>query len=269
MTRTSDGHTASPAWVRGRVVVVTGAASGIGLALVDAFAGLGAQVVMADVDERRLGDESRRLRERGATVVDVVTDVSSRRDVDALADRTLSAFGRADVLVNNAGTIAFGPAWEIEPDDWERVIGVNLRSVVYATRAFVPRMRDNGDDGVIVNVASMAAFTTYASVAPYLTTKHAVVGFSEALAADLAGVGSGISVSLVCPGMVATRFGQPDAVMGPEDDLPSGVLPARVVADIVLRDAIEARHPYVFTHGDSVLDVRQRFQRVLADEPES
>ena len=185
-------------WLVGRVAVVTGAASGIGLALTEAFLGAGTQVVMADFDGQRLAEQSERLRDGGAGPIDVVTDVSSWGDVEALAGRAVDAFGTVDVLVNNAGTIAFGVAWEIPLEDWERVIGVNLRSMIYGARAFVPHMRASGDDGVIINLASMAAFTTHGSIAPYVTTKHGVVGLSEALSADLHAVRTGGAMMPIC-----------------------------------------------------------------------
>jgi NAD(P)-dependent dehydrogenase (short-subunit alcohol dehydrogenase family) len=159
-----------------KVAVVTGAASGIGLALVEGLLGDSTSVVMADVDEKRLGTEAARLRAQGADVLDAVVDVADPASVDDLARRTFDRFGRVDMLCNNAGTIAFGPAWELALADWDRVLRVNLLSVVNGIRSFVPIMRRSGDDGRIVNTASMAAFMQLGGVAPYVATKHAVVG---------------------------------------------------------------------------------------------
>jgi NAD(P)-dependent dehydrogenase (short-subunit alcohol dehydrogenase family) len=167
------------------------------------------------------------------------------------------------MLCNNAGTIAFGPAWELALADWERVLRVNLLSVVNGIRSFVPIMRRGGDDGRIVNTASMAAFMQLGGVAPYVATKHAVVGLSIALAEDLRQGGSGISVSVVCPGVVATRFGQPDAEIPDDDDLPAGTISADVAAARILRAAAD-RQFYVYTHDESIEIVRDRFDRCLA-----
>jgi NAD(P)-dependent dehydrogenase (short-subunit alcohol dehydrogenase family) len=248
--------------VRSRVAVVTGAASGIGLALVEGFIGDGHRVVMADIDEARLGTEAARLRTAGGDVLDVVVDVGDATSVDALARRTVARYGRVDVLCNNAGTIAFGQAWELELAEWERVLRVNFLSVVHGIRSFVPVMRESGDDGRIVNTASMAAFMQLGAVSPYVATKHAVVGLSIALAEDLQGAGSGISVSVVCPGMVATRFGQPNAAIPDGDDLPDGIVSATAAADRI-RVAIAERQFYVFTHDDSIETVQDRFNRTL------
>jgi NAD(P)-dependent dehydrogenase (short-subunit alcohol dehydrogenase family) len=248
----------------GRVAVVTGAASGIGRALAERFAAEGALVVVADIDEPRLTAEAGRLRERGHKVLDVVTDVSSAAAVDHLAERTVDHFGRVDVLCNNAGTIAFGPAWELEQAEWERVVGINLMSVVHGIRSFVPAMRSSGDDGHIVNTASMAAFLDLGVVSPYATTKHAVVGLSLVLARDLELAESGIGVSVLCPGMVATPFVLPDADLSPDDEVPEGFVSAGAVADAVRR-AIADRRFWVFTDDDdSRHQVEARFTQILA-----
>jgi short-subunit dehydrogenase len=123
-------------------------------------------------------------------------------------------------------------------------------------------MRASGDDGHIVNTASMAAFMQIGGASPYVATKHAVVGLSIALAEDLEQAGSGIHVSVVCPGIVATAFAQPDAEIPPEDDLPAGVVSARAAAASI-RAGMAARRFYVFTHEDSVDIVNDRYRRVL------
>jgi NAD(P)-dependent dehydrogenase (short-subunit alcohol dehydrogenase family) len=246
----------------GRVAVVTGAAGGIGLALVESFVADGASVVMADIDEARLAGQAERLRAAGADVLDVATDVGDAASVDALAHRSAERFGQVDVLCNNAGTIAFGNVWDLDLSEWERVLKVNLLSVVHGIRSFVPLMRAGADDGHIVNTASMAAFMQIGVVAPYVTTKHAVVGLSIALAEDLAQAGSGITVSVVCPGMVATGFGLPGGEVPDDTDLPGGVVSAAQAAASI-RAGMDAGRFYVFTHEDSKEVVEDRFARAL------
>jgi NAD(P)-dependent dehydrogenase (short-subunit alcohol dehydrogenase family) len=244
------------------VAVVTGAASGIGRALVDSFVIDGAAVAMADVDADRLGEEADHLRGGGATVLDMAVDVGDAGSVEELARRTAERFGRVDVLCNNAGTITFGPVWEIDLAEWDRVLRVNLLSVVHAARSFVPLLRESGDDGAIVNVASMAAFMQFGGVAPYIASKHGLVGLSIALAEDLRTSGSGITVSVACPDMVATRFGNPEAVLPAEADLPAGILsPAQAAAAI--RAGMAAGRFYIYTHAASEATVRDRFRRAL------
>lgn len=245
-----------------RVAVVTGAAAGIGLALVESFVADGASVVMADIDAPLLQAEAARLRDTGAEILDIAVDVGDAAAVNRLAQRTARRFGRVDVLCNNAGTIAFGPTWEVDLAEWDRVLRVNLLSVVHGIRSFVPLMRAGGDDGHIVNTASMAAFMQFGGVAPYIATKHAVVGLSIALAEDLAQAGSGIRVSVVCPGVVATAFAQPGAEVPSADQLPEGVVSARAAAASI-RAGMAAGRFYVFTHDDSVDTVNDRYERVL------
>jgi NAD(P)-dependent dehydrogenase (short-subunit alcohol dehydrogenase family) len=248
--------------LEGRVAVVTGAASGIGLALVETFLAEGAKVVMADFDAERLQVGSQRLLADGGEVLALETDVGDPAAVDRLARAASERFGRVDVLCNNAGTIAFGTVWEMTPQEWDRVMRVNLDGVVNGLRSFVPLMRASGDDGHIVNTASMAAFMKLGSVPPYVVSKHAVVGISHALAEDLEQAGSGIGVTVACPGMVSTRFGQPDADLPPEEDLPDGIVSARSAAQSI-RQAMARRARYAFTHADSVNTVRERFDEVL------
>jgi len=248
--------------VDGWVAVVTGAAAGIGLALAESYVADGARIVMADFDAPRLHSEAARLRASGAEVLDISVDLGDAAAVDELAQRSVDHFGRIDVLCNNVGTIAFGPTWEIDLADWDRVLRVNLLSVVNGIRSFVPVMRAGGDDGHVVNTASMAAFMQLGGASPYVATKHAVVGLSIALAEDLEQAGSGIHVSVVCPGIVATAFAQPDAEIPPEDDLPAGVVSARAAAASI-RAGMAARRFYVFTHEDSVDIVNDRYRRVL------
>lgn len=157
----------------GPLAVVTGAASGIGLALVESFVSDGASVVMADIQGERLEGEADRLRATGATVFHHIVDVGDPAAVEEVAKRTADNCGRVDVLCNNAGSIAFGQAWELDLAEWHRVLDVNLLSVVHGVRSFVPLMRTSGDDGIIVNVASMAAFMQLGAVSPYVATKHA------------------------------------------------------------------------------------------------
>ena len=251
----------------GRVAVVTGAAAGIGLALAEGFLAAGARVVMADIDGDRLGREASRLRLAGAELLEARVDVGDPQAVDDLARRTVERFGRVDVLCNNAGTIAFGPVWELDLAEWYRVVRVNLLSVVHGVRSFVPVMRANGDDGYIVNIASMAAFMQLGGVSPYVATKHAVVGLSIALAEDLEQAGSSISVSVVCPGMVATAFGVPGAEIPADEDLPEGIISAADAATRI-RAAMFRRQFYVFTNDDSVDVVDDRFKRLAAALPQ-
>ena len=140
----------------GKTAVVTGAASGIGRSLAMAFAGRGANVVMADVEAGSLAAARDQVAAVGGEVIDVPTDVTKEDQVFALADTAWERFGAVHVVCNNAGVLIRGDTLDAERKDWEWILGVNLWGVIHGVRAFVPRMRDSGEEGHIVNTASEA-----------------------------------------------------------------------------------------------------------------
>lgn len=260
--------------LRGKVAVVTGAASGIGLALAERFAAEGMRVVLADVDEPRLRDVSARLTEDGAEVAAVACDTASETDVDALAQAVLERFGGAHVLCNNAGIAGIGDPWHDPIALWRRIIDINIVGVVHGIRAFLPIMTDQGE-GHIVNTASIAGLIPVPGAAPYAATKHAVVAISESLHLELLAVGSPVRVSALCPAFVKTRLmeHEPDAVADPMADmmnqmLRSGVeggIPAADVAEQVV-DAVRAERFWILTHPESRPAVAERAQRAAVQE---
>jgi len=181
--------------LRGKTAVVTGAASGIGRALAHRLAREGMRLVLADVDRRALAQLSREL--PGAMAVR--TDVSRMADVEALADEAYARFGAVHLLCNNAGIAAYGRVWEVPLARWRRVVAVNLWGVIHGCLAFLPRMIAQRGPAHVVNTASMAGLVTPPLGGPYSASKHAVVAVSEALAQDLAGQGSAVGVSVLCP----------------------------------------------------------------------
>ena len=191
--------------MRGQVAVITGAASGIGLAMAESFVEQGLDVVLADIDEDHLSRAAARITDGGGSALAVRTDVRSAEQVNDLAIATLDHFGRVDVVANNAGVVALGFTWEIEDSEWDWVLGVNLRGVINGLRAFVPHLICQ-NSGHVVNTASMAGISVMPGIAPYLASKHAVVALSEGLAAELAEAAPGVGVTVVCPGMVDTNI---------------------------------------------------------------
>ncbi len=190
----------------GRVVVVTGAASGIGRATALAFARAGARVHLVDIDGAglsRVTDEMAGLGHRGMAHV---LDCSRCEDMDRLADEVYEMEGRTDVLHNNAGVCLGGAAGELTMEDWRWITDVNYWGVVNGIHAFLPRMIGQGGNAHIVNTASMAGLVGLPYVAPYCATKFAVVGLSEALSAELAI--HDIRVTAICTGMVRTNVGK-------------------------------------------------------------
>jgi NAD(P)-dependent dehydrogenase (short-subunit alcohol dehydrogenase family) len=192
--------------LRDRVAVVTGAASGIGLALAERFAAEGMRVVMADIEAAVLTRAAEALRPRAPALLATRVDVSQPEDVERLARETYQAFGAAHVLCNNAGVAVMGAVHEHTLADWRWVIDVNLWGVIHGVRAFVPRMLAAGHEAHIVNTASMAGLTTAPFMSVYDVTKHGVVALSESMFKEFAMTGASIGVSVVCPGLVDTNI---------------------------------------------------------------
>jgi NAD(P)-dependent dehydrogenase (short-subunit alcohol dehydrogenase family) len=191
---------------RDRVAVVTGAASGIGLALAARFAAEGMKVVMADIEAGALAEAAEGVRGKAPALLVSQVDVSRPDHVDRLARETYDAFGAAHVLCNNAGVAVIGAVHECSLADWQWVINVNLWGVIHGVRAFVPRMLAGGDEGHIVNTASMAGLTTAPFMSVYDVTKHGVVALSESMYKEFAVTGAPIGVSVVCPGLINTNI---------------------------------------------------------------
>lgn len=192
----------------GRVAVITGAASGIGFALAERAARDGMKVVLADVEAGALEDAVERLRTQGATAFGQRVDVSNELEVETLAERAYAEYGAVNLLCNNAGVYDRPrPVWEKSVNDWKWVLDVNLMGVVYGIRAFVPRMLAGGEEGHIVNTASMAGLVTGGiGTAVYDASKHAVLSLSESLYKDLATTTAKVSASVLCPGSVTTNI---------------------------------------------------------------
>lgn len=271
-----------------RVAVVTGAASGIGRAMIDRFAAAGMRVVLADVEAEALAKAEAEVASTGAETLAVVTDVSDRASVDALAAATVDRFGGAHVLCNNAGVSGgMGALWETTDRDWSWVMGVNLMGVVHGIQAFVPGMIARGEPGHIVNTSSVLGLATGPG-SIYGVTKHAVTRLTEGLWYDLQAADATIGVSVLCPGMIATNIigsgrNRPAELQnegGPDLATPEvqqrmqfvqqlfaeeGMPPAEVAE--MVHDAILAERFYVLTHPEPEKEtVRARFDAILGEE---
>jgi NAD(P)-dependent dehydrogenase (short-subunit alcohol dehydrogenase family) len=282
MTETNESDVIGP----GRVAVVTGAASGIGRALAEAFAAEGSAVVVADLDGAEAEVVAAGIREKGVDALAVVVDVADVAAVEQLAATTLEQFGRVDVLCNNAGVSTFNLFRDQTLDDWKWVVAVNFWGVVHGVQTFVPIMRDQGTPAHIVNTASIAGLLSgVAFIGPYCATKVAVVSISETLAQELAIEESPIGVSVLCPSSVDTKVmeserGRP-AELGVEHRTemaesvrlmirdgftgPTGQTPAQVATRVL--EAIRNREFWIITHRDLVPTVETRFTGILAGFP--
>jgi NAD(P)-dependent dehydrogenase (short-subunit alcohol dehydrogenase family) len=192
--------------VAGKVAVITGGASGIGLATAERLAASGAKLVLGDVERDALDVAVKQLSGSGADVVGVYCDVAKLADVERLRDESVAAFGAVHVVFNNAG-VGGGPTIGSPIELWRWVSSVNLDGVVHGVHAFLPMLLEQ-DEGHVVNTASLAGLGGVPGMGPYCATKFAVVGYSESLYLELRARGSGVGVSVLCPGFVRTRIAE-------------------------------------------------------------
>jgi len=265
----------------GKTAVVTGAASGIGRALATRFADARMQVVLADIEKDALDRAVRELEERQHRVIGVVANTMVRESVEALAKRAIDEFGKVHVVCNNAGIAAMAggmkPIWEVSERDWQWVMGVNFYGVLYGIQAFVPHMLAHGEEGHIVNTASLAGVMPGGGT--YGVSKHGVLALSETLHQNLTMAGAKIGASVLCPGFVNTNIfdaerNRPrelatkaagDLGMMTEigrNMLAAGKQPAEV-ADIVFK-SIEEKRFYILPHPAWDPIVRARVDAILA-----
>lgn len=265
----------------GKTAFVTGAASGIGLALARAFADEGMNVMLADIEADALEAARAEFGDRPARVRAVACDVSDFESVSRAAAATFDAFGAVQLLCNNAGVAGGSGVDRISPETWRWAIDVNLMGVVHGLAAFLPQMRAHGQGGHVVNTASMAGLQANIGLSPYVASKYAVVGLSEGLAKELAP--EAIGVSVLCPGFVRTniatsarnrpdRYGSavipdPDSAAGRlaaqmADKARAGLDPAAVAVQTIA--AIRANELYIFTHPEMRGEVDERFAAIGA-----
>jgi NAD(P)-dependent dehydrogenase (short-subunit alcohol dehydrogenase family) len=237
--------------LEGRTAVVTGAASGIGLAVVEAFVAAGMRVVMADIDEESLRSHAIRLTDAEAEVLAIGVDVRDPEAVERVGAAAIERFGRLHVAVNNAGVVNGGYSWELPLEEWHRVIDTNLWGVIHGIRAFVPRILASEDEGHVVNTGSMASVMALGRLGPYTVAKHGVLGLSDVLRAELVSLQAPVGVSVVMPGMIKTGMN------------PVGTVSSATVAANVM-DAIRHDRSYVFTDDHSVDHVDERLRSILS-----
>ncbi len=184
------------------VVVITGAASGMGRSMALEFGHEGASVVVVDVDEDGIDDVVEDIDDEGGEAIGVYGDVTDPDSVEAVVERAVDEYGTIDVLVNNAGILDdYAPIGETSIDDWNAVIGVNLDGVFMLTKAALPDLLEGDDEGVVINTASIAGKVAGGGGAAYTTSKHGVIGFTKQLSHDY---GPEIRANAICPGAVET-----------------------------------------------------------------
>ncbi len=254
---------------KGKVAVVTGAASGIGLALAEELVSEGAHVVLADIDGVSASREADRLASDGASVLSIALDVSSRSEVVAAKAKVLEKFGKVHIVCNNAGVGVTGRLTGIPEEDWPWLFGINVMGVVHGMETFAPVMIAQGEGGYFVNTASMAGIVHPPTFEPYCGTKAAVVAMSEGWAVQLEE--HSIGLSILCPGAVNTRIY--DSHRHRSNPRPSDTdvqvaisqgLDPRAVASMVM-DSIRTGRRYIFPHPEYKDSVEQRFRTILLE----
>ena len=255
--------------LRGRVAVVTGAASGLGLAMSYRFAQAEMKVVLADIEADPLDAAVRELRAAGHDASGVVTDVADVDAVNHLAAAAFDAHGAVHVLCNNAGVVKRARVWELTLDDWNWVLSVDFWSVVYGLRAFVPRMLARAEGGHIVNTSSMAGLLPMPNLGAYAAAKSAVLALSLSLQTEFDQLESSLGVSVLCPGFIATGItnsarNRPGDLTdeAPPPDVPrttAGAVATLTVADVAEQviEAVTSNRFWILTHDQYQTVIRQ------------
>ena len=258
--------------LNGKVAFVTGASTGIGYALAEAFGRAGMRVMLAGINEQNLDAALARLRTADVEADRVQCDVASRASVHKAALATIAKFGKVHVVCNNAGVGMGGEFGTIPETDWEWVIRVNLMGVVHGTEIFAPLLAQHGEGGHIVNTSSIAGLLPGPGMEPYCATKFAVVAMSEGWRVQLAP--RGIGVSVLCPAFVRTNIGSghrnrpggprpsSDAAQSVLNQLVEGGMDPKMLAARVL-EAVRDDELYVFTHPELKAAIEARFDAIL------
>jgi NAD(P)-dependent dehydrogenase (short-subunit alcohol dehydrogenase family) len=263
-----------------RVVVVTGAGSGLGAAMADCFANAGAKLALLDIDGARAEAKAIELRERGVEAIAMTVDVGDKTTIVAAAQAVQARFGRCDVLCANVGVQQFGAIDKLSDDDWHWVLSVNVQGVIGTVSTFLPLLREAQGERHIVLTASSSYFTPGVRMSAYVTTKYAVVGYGEVLRQELAK--EGINVALLFPAGMRTRHLESSASARPaalgasrldRDDIRAMMASAKMSPDKDVATAEHAvrnllaklreRHPYIITHGGYREQIEARHRLVM------
>lgn len=268
----------------GGTAVVTGGASGMGLAMAHRFAEAGMNIVLGDIEAEPLAMAEASIAAKGVKVMPVRTDVAKADEIEALATKSYERFGKVNILCNNAGIGGSpGNTWELSQKDWEWVIDVDLWSVINGVRSFVPRMIAGGEEAHIVNTASVAGLVSGAVGGPYTVAKFGVVALTEQLYFELGRAGHNIGASVLCPGFVNTNifdsgrnrqaeYGASETVSTPEGEqrramlnaMRSQMIQPAEIAELVF-EAVRTRNLYIVPTGSEALEnaIQTRLENVV------
>lgn len=267
--------------LKDKTAVITGGASGIGLAMAHRFGAAGMNLVLGDIETGPLDEAAKTLSAAGYQVESVKVDVRELDQIKALETSARDRFGQVHVLCNNAGVGAGGGV--ADPDDielWKWTIDVNLWGVIYGCKVFMPAMIEHGEAAHVVNTASMAGLAAAPFMGPYNISKYGVVALSETLSKEMQMAGTAVGVSVLCPAFVQTQIGEsrrnmpPDVTAhmpDPEENsemaammagLIAGGLPTEVVADAV-HDAVVDNNFWILTHDETLPMITGRAEQIV------
>lgn len=268
-----------------KTAVVTGAATGIGRAMAEAFLAEGMNVFLADYDEPALKRTAEELSDHGP-IAHRTTDVTDPKQVEALAQNAFDQFGAVHVVCNNAGVLgAILPSWQQPIETWDWVFNVNVRGVVNGIRAFTPRLIEQEDESYILNTGSIAGLITGPFFAPYNASKHAVVALSECLHHELRTLNTHVHVGVLCPGWVRTGLADLESKIPPDlreivaeqqrdeavaardqgvrDMVAASITPHEIAQHCI--KAIRDNRFYIFPHPERKADAALRMDDILAE----
>ncbi len=266
--------------LKGKVVAVTGAASGLGRSMALAFAAEGMEVALADLDEVNLSSVHDEVLAKGVRAIMLRMDVSQAGQVETFRDQTLARLGGVHVVCNNAGVSALGAAWEVSVADWQWILGVNLWGVIHGVRAFTPHLIAQ-NEGHVVNTASVSGLISPPGGSAYNVTKHAVVTLSESLHHELRERNSRVGVSVLCPAYVPTRISDSERsrpqgsvsekskqTLAREAMLKKAVASGKISADQVAQAvvaAVKEERFYILTHPRIKGAIQARMEDILQE----
>lgn len=270
---------------QGKVVVITGAANGIGRQLAKSCAAKGMKLALADIDAPNLASIEAELKAQGAEVLTAVFDVRSEEDMEAFAKKAFAAYGTVDYFFNNAGVAVVGNIWSMEMKDWKWGFECNVYGLVHGIKAFIPRMLEQDKEAHVINTASIAGMLISPNSPVYVSSKHAAVSLTEVLNLQLQMIGSKIKTHVYCPGFIVTdlhnsnRHRPPELVNDPSDpyyqtedyltkvkamtDSVLGGIQVDEAIDMVWK-ALEEEKFFILTHPQYKPIVEARMQSIMS-----
>ena len=236
--------------LKDKVAFVTGAASGLGLAIAEIYAREGAAVAIADLNDDAAQVAARRIRQNGGRALGLAVDVTDEAQVDAAVEKTVAEFGGVDILVSNAGIQIVHPVEEFTFGEWKKMLAIHLDGAFLTTRACIRHMYASGNGGSIIYMGSVHSKEASLLKAPYVTAKHGLLGLAKTVAKE--GAAHNVRANVICPGFVRTPLVDKQI---PEQAAKLGILEDDVIKRVMLKDTVDGE----FTTASDVAEVALLF----------